>query len=142
MRSASCVPASSTRAPSRSAPRAWPAGAFVGITTVAGTPNSRAASATACAWLPDDGATTPRARTRARAGEERVGAAQLERAAALQHLGLEPHVARPRAAGSASPPGSSGVRTATPRSTAAAARRRSSRVTSGGAGRGDMGDGG
>jgi hypothetical protein len=38
------------------------AGAFTGITTVAGTPKRRAASATACAWFPDDGATTPRAR--------------------------------------------------------------------------------
>jgi hypothetical protein len=32
------------------------------MTTVAGTSYSFAASATACAWLPDDGAITPRAR--------------------------------------------------------------------------------
>jgi hypothetical protein len=35
----------------------------VGITATEGTPNIRAAIATACAWLPDDGATTPRRRS-------------------------------------------------------------------------------
>ena len=42
-------PASTTRAPSRSAPPRLAAVTVVGMTTVAGTPNSFAASATACA---------------------------------------------------------------------------------------------
>ena len=49
MRSAVVVPASTTRAPSRSAPPRLAGVTVVGITTVAGTPNSLAASATACA---------------------------------------------------------------------------------------------
>ena len=48
-RSAVVVPASTTRAPRRSAPLRFAAVTVVGITTVAGTPNSFAASATACA---------------------------------------------------------------------------------------------
>ena len=62
MRSAVVFPASTTRAPRRSAPERFAAVTVVGMTTVAGTPNSFAARATACAWLPDEGATTPRAR--------------------------------------------------------------------------------
>src|SRR5487761_2004256 len=61
MRCAVVVPANSMRAPNRSAPARLATVTVVGITTVAGTPNRRAAKATACAWLPDDGAITPRA---------------------------------------------------------------------------------
>ena len=63
MRCCVVVPASSTRAPSRSAPCRLGLVTVVGMTTVHGTPNSAAAAATACAWLPDEGATTPRARS-------------------------------------------------------------------------------
>ena len=71
------------------------------------TPRARAARATACAWLPDECVMTPRARSSAVSCGDRVdGAAQLERAAELQALGLEVD-------GSAPTPevdGSSGVR--------------------------------
>ena len=50
------------RAPNRSAPTRFAGVTVVGITTVAGTPKSFAASATAWAWLPDEGAITPRSR--------------------------------------------------------------------------------
>jgi hypothetical protein len=39
------------------------AGASFGITIVAEVPSSRLARATACAWFPDEYATTPRARS-------------------------------------------------------------------------------
>ncbi len=60
MRSFVVVPASSTRAPRCSAPDRFAAVTVVGITTTALTPNNLAASATACAWFPELGATTPR----------------------------------------------------------------------------------
>ena len=41
-------------------PHALRRGASDGMTMVAGTPKIRAASATPCAWLPEDTATTPR----------------------------------------------------------------------------------
>ena len=79
------------RAPSRSAPARFAGVTVVGITTTAGTPNIFAAIATACAWLPDDGATTPRSRSAvAQLRQEVVRAAKLERAATLQHLRLHP----------------------------------------------------
>ena len=53
-------------------------------------PSSRAASATAWAWLPDENATTPA--PAGQRGDLRVRAAELERAGALKALGLEHHV--------------------------------------------------
>ena len=53
------------------------------------------ASATACAWLPDEKATTPRpALVGGEARERVVGAAELEGAGALQVLALEEHAWR------------------------------------------------
>ena len=71
MRCAVVVPASTTRAPSRSAPHRLAAVTFVGITTVAGTPNIFAAIATACAWFPELGAITPRPRASALSRERK-----------------------------------------------------------------------
>ena len=61
------------------------------MTIVAGRPCSCAASAIAWAWLPDDAATTPS--TVAELGDRVVGAAELERAGALQVLGLQDRAA-------------------------------------------------
>jgi hypothetical protein len=54
---------------------------------VAVVPSSRAAIATACAWLPDEYATTPSRGLRQR-GDLVVCAAELERASALEALRL------------------------------------------------------
>jgi hypothetical protein len=59
IRSAVVVPASSIRAPNRAAPSRFAAVTVVGITTLTGAPSSLPASATAWAWFPEDGATTP-----------------------------------------------------------------------------------
>ncbi len=53
------------------------AGASFGITMVARTPSSRAASATAWAWLPEEKATTPRERS---SGERSVSRENAPRA--------------------------------------------------------------
>ena len=64
--------------------------AFSGITIVAGTPSREAAAATPWAWLPLESATTPRSiAANGVAGERVVGAAELERAGALQAFGLD-----------------------------------------------------
>ena len=68
---------------------------------VAGMPSKRAASAIACAWLPDENATTPARRcARVEARQRIEGAAELEGAHALEVLALEEH-ARRRARASA-----------------------------------------
>ena len=67
-------------------------GASSGMKIVAAIPASRAAHATACPWLPALAATTPAARSFGRERRDRVvGAADLERARALEVLGLEEH---------------------------------------------------
>ena len=79
-----------TMAPDRSVRARLIAGASLGITMVAGTPNRRAASATPCAWLPEDAATTPRAPLcLGDHGDAVVRAAELERSGALKALRLD-----------------------------------------------------
>ena len=80
--------------------------------TVALMPSSWAARATPWAWLPALAATTPRARCSSRElGDAQVGAADLERAGALQVLALDPDVAgRSARRASAIPPSASPAR--------------------------------
>ena len=79
-----------TRAPCSRICASLIAGASRGTTTWAGMPRTRAASAIAVPWLPDDCVTTPRAALASSSATHRVaGAAELERAAALQVLALE-----------------------------------------------------
>ena len=67
-----------------------PGGASDGITITDGMSSSRAASAIACAWLPDENAITPARRCSGVELRQRVvGAAKLERTHALQVLALE-----------------------------------------------------
>ena len=54
LRSSEAVPTTTTSAPSASTRARLSAGASDGMTITAGTPNSRAARATPCAWLPDE----------------------------------------------------------------------------------------
>ena len=63
------------------------------MTMTRGTSSSCPASATACAWLPDEKATTPRRRSSGEPRQRVVGAAELEGARALEVLALEEHVA-------------------------------------------------
>ncbi len=104
--------------------RAWRAslgtGTPSGMKIVARMPSALAASATPCAWLPAEAATTPRAASSGGQPRQAVGrAADLERAGALQVLELEvdghAEQRRERCCDS-----SSGVCTMTPRGTAAA----------------------
>jgi hypothetical protein len=53
-RSTEVVPSNSTSAPSRFAPSTFTFGAVVGMTTTTRTPRSLPASATACAWFPEE----------------------------------------------------------------------------------------
>ncbi len=53
-RSSDAVPTMTTSAPSASTLARFTAGASDGMTITAGTPSSRAARATPCAWLPDE----------------------------------------------------------------------------------------
>ena len=126
IRSCVVVPASSMRAPSRSAPPRLAGVTVVGITTTAFTPNRRAASATACAWLPDDGATTPRARSSALRRARKLYAPRNLNAPPRWSISGLSQISAPKRSEAASN-GRSGVRTATGAMRAAAARR-SSRV--------------
>ena len=88
-------PSSSTCAPyAAGGHAAWAAARPRGMKTVDLMPSSWAASATPWAWLPALAATTPRAFSSSREpGHPRVGAADLERAGALEVLALEEHLA-------------------------------------------------
>ena len=115
------------RAPSRSAPVRFAGVTVVGITTVAGTPNRRAASATAWAWFPDDGATTPRARTSGASRAKKVYAPRNLKAPPRWSISGFTNTGTPARSASASK-WSNGVRTATAASVCAAPSM-SSRVT-------------
>ena len=66
------------------------AGESAGMTMTRGMSSSCPARATACAWLPDENATTPRRRWSAVEPRQRVvGAAELEGASALKGFALE-----------------------------------------------------
>src|SRR6476661_4585125 len=113
------------RAPSRSAPPRLAGVTVVGITTVARTPNSFAASATACAWLPDDGAITPRDRSSALIFARKLYAPRsLNAPPRCSVSGLSQTGAPMRSVSSSA--GRSGVRTTTPAMVRAASRRSSS----------------
>ena len=71
--------------------RRFTAGASSGITITAGMSCNAAASAIACPWLPEEYVTTRSAFIRGR-GDGVVGATELERAGALEALGLEPEM--------------------------------------------------
>ena len=89
-----------SRRPSAAVRATFTGAAFSGITIVAGTPSSAAAAATPCAWFPLESATTPRSiRSRRRRRERVEGAAELERAGALEALRLDVDLAARAAAG-------------------------------------------
>ena len=83
-------PRRSTSAPNARVPATFTCGAVVGMTTTAGALSSRAASATACPWFPDENVITPR--RRCSVGQLRnhvVSAANLEGSPGLRVLALQ-----------------------------------------------------
>ena len=80
---------SAPRRRTRGWPSPWGSARPSGMNTVAWMPSSCAASATPCAWLPALAATTPRGLLLVgQPGDPHVGAADLERAGALEVLAL------------------------------------------------------
>ena len=125
-RSSDAVPTITTSAPSASTRARLIAGASEGMTMTAGTPNSRAARATPWAWLPDEYVMRPRARA---SGVSEAAATYAPRSLNAPIGWRLSALSSCRRSGA--PNGTSGVRSATPRSVSAAARIAGSSTRSG-----------